>query len=404
MTVESFNIVYIGAGNITFGNDNVLWNHSVRVEALLGSQLRVVAIIDPNKERVDSILSQKAAQPSKASYTGVKFFSNVEEATPYLKAQQIDLFIVGAPPYFRGTQIEGRNLELEILNRFGTSATIFSEKPVAATRPEEPLKLSKILVDNNVDIGVAYMMRYLKVVQKAMSIIRDNNLVVMDVAARYGNAYQRIRKVDWWTKSQQGGPIIEQATHFCDLMRYIAGDVDLDSVKALSVEYYEKAGKLSHQAIDESKIPEHDRVPRATAAIWKFKSGAVGLLTHAVAMHGIRYLNEITIWADGYQLRIQNVYTDPTLYVRSPASDTEETVYKYPNDDPFQNELQAFISHAAYRSKKNIVFPETVEIKDAPPRVNNILSSYDDACQTFALTWRIRDQSEANATPRDKAK
>lgn len=33
--------------------------------------------------------------------------------------------------------------------------------------------------------------------------------------------------------------------HFCDLSRYFAGEVDLDSVMAHSIEWYEKPGQLT---------------------------------------------------------------------------------------------------------------------------------------------------------------
>ncbi|KAK9350401.1 putative oxidoreductase C terminal-domain-containing protein [Lipomyces doorenjongii] len=393
MTVDStVDIVYIGAGNITFGNDNVLWNHSLRVEKLLGPRLNVVAIIDPNPERVKQVLKQKSESTAAASYIGTNFFPNLDDAAPHLKLQNIDIFILGAPPHFRGTTLPGRNLELELLKHFGNKPTIFMEKPVATTRPEQPLEVARQLRDAGQVIGVGYMMRYLKVVQKAISIIKENNLAVMCVIARYANAYQRVRKVDWWTKSQQGGPIIEQATHFCDLCRYIGGEVKLDSIRATAVEYYEPAGKLSYQCIDESKIPEHDRIPRATTAFWKYESGAAGTLIHVIALHGIRFSNEIAIYADGYQLRLREMYTAPTLYVRSPASDTEEQVYTYPGDDPFFNEMETFINVAAKRAGKTLPYSEVSQGEPTPAA--EILTSYDDACKTFAMTWKIRDESE----------
>ena len=79
------------------------------------------------------------------------------------------------------------------------------------------------------------------------------------------------------------GPVIEQGTHFCDLSRYFGGDVEIDSVvyvppqslvsyllmsSAKSVEFYEQPGKLSKVPVDESKIPEEDRIPRITTAVW----------------------------------------------------------------------------------------------------------------------------------------
>ncbi len=81
------------------------------------------------------------------------------------------------------------------------------------------------------------------------------------------------------------GPIIEQATHFCelpsyhctivilsaeigDLARYFGGDVDLGTVSARTVEWHERPGKLSRLPIDESLVAPENRIPRATSAIW----------------------------------------------------------------------------------------------------------------------------------------
>ena len=67
---------------------------------------------------------------------------------------------------------------------------------------------------------------------------------------------------------RSAGPIVEQGTHFCDLSRYFGGDVDISTVSAHSLEWYEEAGKLSKQKIDESLIKEENRIPRVTAATW----------------------------------------------------------------------------------------------------------------------------------------
>ena len=68
--------------------------------------------------------------------------------------------------------------------------------------------------------------------------------------------------------SPSAGPIIEQGTHFCDLSRYFGGDVDISSVQAHSLEWHEKAGRLSKMAVDENAIPPENRIPRVTAATW----------------------------------------------------------------------------------------------------------------------------------------
>ena len=64
------------------------------------------------------------------------------------------------------------------------------------------------------------------------------------------------------------GPIIEQGTHFCDLSRYFGGEVDISTVVAHSLEWYEDAGKLSGIVIDEGKIEPENRIPRITSATW----------------------------------------------------------------------------------------------------------------------------------------
>lgn len=112
------------------------------------------------------------------------------------------------------------------------------------------------------------MLRYLKAVQMAKQVIQENQLTVMSIGARYTCAYQKIRKFDWWDKSKLCGPIVEQATHFCDLCRYLGGEVELDTVQAIALEHDEKAGKLNRQAIDESPIPKEQRIPRATTSFW----------------------------------------------------------------------------------------------------------------------------------------
>ena len=59
-------------------------------------------------------------------------------------------------------------------------------------------------------------------------------------------------------------------TDLGDLSRYISGDVNLSTVRAVAVEYDDMPGKLSSipSNVNESEIPERDRLPRVTSAIW----------------------------------------------------------------------------------------------------------------------------------------
>jgi hypothetical protein len=53
-----------------------------------------------------------------------------------------------------------------------------------------------------------------------------------------------------------------------DISRYLAGEIDLSSISAVTVEHTEVPGKLSLPPIDESAVMAENRIPRVTSAIW----------------------------------------------------------------------------------------------------------------------------------------
>lgn len=137
-------------------------------------------------------------------------------------------------------------------------------------------------------------------------------------------AYEMSAKEDWWDKARSCGPIVEQATHFCDLSRYFGGNVALDTVQAHSIDWNEEPGKLSKMPINEEKIPAASRIPRFTSASWKYENGALGNLIHGVALHDTDFYTELSVFADGYSMRLVDPYNNPTLYIRSPGDKSEK--------------------------------------------------------------------------------
>lgn len=199
-------------------------------------------------------------------------------------------------------------------------------------------------------------------------IIETHHLKPMAIRSAYYMAYPEARKVGWWDKARSKGPIVEQASHFADLSRFIGGEVDLSSLHAHTVEHNEQPGHLSQIGVDESQIPPEHRVPRFTSVIWKFNSGAVGSLSHAIALHGTEYETEFEVIADGWHLRLFDPYGLPTLHIKQPGVKgitTEQ--YSYETHDPFLEEISVFI--------------DAVESGDT----SSILSSYEDAVMTFDL-------------------
>ncbi|KAI0690570.1 putative oxidoreductase C terminal-domain-containing protein [Cytidiella melzeri] len=377
-----FNVVFVGAGNIMFGSDEGPWNHSFRFEHKLGPRLKIVALIDPNVERAAAVLQKKCETFVRSAYEHTRIYRTLDDFMKQMAPNQAPrVFVVGSPPMFRGTLQPGRDIETQIVKHF-PGVALFIEKPIATgpvSEMEEAFKVAKFISDSQTVCSVGYMLRYLKAVQMMKKIIQDNNLTVMATIARYATAYEAIAKPDWWDKSKSAGPIIEQGTHFCDLSRYFGGDVAISTVSAHSLEWYEGAGQLSKMSIDEDAIKEENRIPRVTAATWKYESGAVGSLTHLVALQGHDYSCELEVYADGYQLKLVNPYVQPVLYIRRPGNDSEE-IHRFPTDDPFFSEVSVLV--------------DNIEDIEEDPETATILCSFEDACKSYQLTWAIREASE----------
>ena len=56
---------------------------------------------------------------------------------------------------------------------------------------------------------------------------------VMSFETRYYYSYSANRSHYWWDINKSGGTIVEQATHFCDIARYLVGDVDESTIQTL---------------------------------------------------------------------------------------------------------------------------------------------------------------------------
>ena len=221
---------------------------------------------------------------------------------------------IGVPPLYHGSLESPKAIELDCLR---AGVHVFVEKPVSVLPPEqfssyvqavEEAQRQKSLV-----LSVGYMFRYHPAVQKMKSILEELNRPVMGINARYICAYSEMDHPFWWDKTRSGGPIVEQATHFCDLMRYIVGEVNPKTLSALAIpasDCESEPGYLTAvQPINkEDKLAKEQRIPRFTTAHWLFCNGAVGNLTHTVSLHGPKYEAAIEVWADGLRMALEEPY------------------------------------------------------------------------------------------------
>jgi len=301
--------------------------------------------------------------------------------------EQPHAIIIGSPAQYHGCNIPGQDLEIQCLKHF-PDAALFVEKPISCAPVPACYALADILDKKQPVVSVGYMLRYLQVIQQMQRIITETGKPVMMVVARYVCSYAKINSEVWWNKSKSLGPIVEQGTHLVDLCRYFGGEALLETVQATSTEHYEQAGNLEVIPIDESKIPPEDRIPRTTSAIWKFDTGAVCSFSHALTLQGTKYSTELEVYLDGWQMKVVDLYNEPTLYVRSPEADAEQKI-NFPSDDPYFSEISAWID--AIESKHA---NESAIAEDDEEVPNGILSNFRDACGTYALTWAIKEASE----------
>lgn len=203
---------------------------------------------------------------------------------------------------------------------------IFVEKPVSVLPPEQfqayVEAVENVQKEKNLIVSVGYMFRYHPAIEQMKSILENYGRKVIGVNARYNCTYSASTHPFWWNKAHSGGPIVEQATHFCDLVRYFGGDVKMDTISAVAVpasDDEDSVGYLSavQEVIKEKEIPPENRIPRFTNANWKFESGGIGSLMHGATLQGIKYEASFDIWADGLRLALEQPYfPECTLRVR----------------------------------------------------------------------------------------
>jgi len=385
--MTSLRIAFIGAGQVNFGGGEGPWNHARRLEeiSVINCQdkevpltINVVGIADPFSTHAEKILQaqrQKSIKPD--MWKDTKVFSSYKDMINEIP--NIDAVFIGVPPSSHGSMNSPNSIEVDCAAK---GIHMLVEKPISCYPAEEVEQVASILdkaeKENGLVVSVAYMFRYSRAVQKMKEIINKYGPVRV-FNGRYDCAYANLNKEMWWDASKCGGPIVEQATHFCDLARFLGGDVRLNTVQAISIKQTDPLGKLDKLPPNlqnmEQGLPEHNRIPRATIANWHFTNGAIGSLTHGVLLHGNKYEAELEVWGDGYRIVLIDPYGKCKLSVRLPDSETAQEI-EFKDDDMYLNEDKTFL--------------EAIVNKD--PRA--IQSLYADSFQTYALTYKIRTESQ----------
>ncbi|XP_021361655.1 uncharacterized protein UNK4.17-like isoform X2 [Mizuhopecten yessoensis] len=377
MSQVTLKIGFIGAGAIHFGRPEVPWDHASRLEKIGG--IEVIGIVDPDTCRSDQVLKERLASSVHGHmYTHCRLLTDYTE----LLGMRPDVVFIGSPPGYRGSPKSGRNPELEFAQ---AGIHVFVEKPLSVVPPEEFSPYARAVAEacrtNNVVISVGYKFRYHPAVLKMKELIAQHGGKVMAFNARYYLAYTEGINKYWFNSDISGGPVIEQATHFCDIARYIAGEIDMTSLHTLMLNDSDKggAGKLNHVLNNaEDDLPPSKRIPRVTLSHWRFEGGGLGTLMHSLTLPGSRYHVTFDVQLDGLQFSLIDPYESISiLRVRSleGGNPNRDQDFVFEND-MYLRELDLFIQ-AVRQGKQSL-----------------IKSSYEDALKTYELTWAIRRQGE----------
>ena len=160
-----------------------------------------------------------------------------------------------------------------------------------------------------------------------------------------------------------------------------------------------------------------------------WKSTVSWLFATALLKHYADFADPSVPAVDGWQLKVTDLYNEPTLFVRSPESDAVQR-HNFTDDDPYceaqAHHILRMIAEADLLLPARLADGEISALIDAAEAGNaaaidaaqdsaiaddddddtksgiipyaqtheGILSSFRDACGTYALTWAIKEASE----------
>lgn len=366
METRTFRVAFVGAGAVNFGRPQVPWDHATRLEKI--GNIEFVAIVDVERNKAVDVLKKRLSSSKYGNmYKNCKVFEKLDN----MLSLKPDAVFIGIPPSFRGRMKNGYDIELRCVR---AGINVFVEKPMSVIPVEEFIAYAEAVktacTENKVIMSVGYMFRYHAAILKMKELIKEHGGKVMSFNARYYFAYTEGVNAGWYDEKITGGPIVEQATHFCDL----------DTVQTLMLRDSDAggAGRLSRVPVEAEKhIPVEKRIPRVTMSNWRFKDGGIGTLMHSIALPGYRYEANIDVQLDCMKLSLIEPYENSCiLRVRSIKNEdpNKDQDFTFKGQDAYLTELETFIQ-AIRQGNQSL-----------------IQSSYADATETYKLTWEIRNK------------
>ncbi|HLY14355.1 MAG TPA: Gfo/Idh/MocA family oxidoreductase [Candidatus Limnocylindrales bacterium] len=301
--------------------------HLAALDRLGRTQL--VAVTAASRASAEAV----AAPAGAAAYPGTDLERMLDEQRP-------EVAIVAVPPWAAVATLE-RLVERDI--------PFLTEKPLAATDAAGPARLAAAIEARSLVAAVGYHLRGLEALAEVRSSLATNPAHL--VSARWlGSTPPPV----WWrTEATGGGQVIEQATHFYDLARLLAGEATV-------------LGAASTRALP--FVPEGVDLADATAALLRFDSGALGSFANSRRLASS--VIELSLACADRLITIRKLEPLQTSW-QVTIDDGGPVRTLAPGRDPYEVQAEAFLA--------------AVEARD-PSRV---LSTYADALRTDTLTRAV---------------
>jgi len=312
-----------------------------------GAHINAVNKIEGAKFVAVCDLREKAARERAKLAGGAKVYTNYEKM---LDREELDAVYICTPPTVRRGPIEAA---------VERGLPVFCEKP-AANSVETAREISDFIERRRGGVTVGYVLRHMEIVGRLMELLADDRIAI--ISSRYVcpvtlNYIEGNPAALWFYKMEiSGGPIMDQATHSMDLIRYYAGEVA------------EIATFGTNKFLEKS---EDYTVEDSYAVAMRLTNGAAATHAHTWAHARWGHTHAIFGAKRAYLLDI----VDGSLTVTEGAI---ETIFK-PAEDIFFSQAARFV--------------EMVALGD----FSASRSTYADATRTLLLTVRCLDSMNARS-------
>jgi myo-inositol 2-dehydrogenase/D-chiro-inositol 1-dehydrogenase len=224
-----------------------------------------------------------------------------------------------------------------------------TEKPLAATDAGGPARLAAAILERGLVVAVGYHLRALEAMAEIRQRLADNPARL--VTARW---LSETPAPAWWQREAGGGgQVVEQATHFYDLARWLVGEAEV--VSAVSVR-------------EEPVVPPGADVVDATAALLRFETGAIGSFANTRRLASA--VVELELASAELITTVRRVGDGPGSFEVSFADGRAKRTVP-PGRDPYEAQAEAFLD----------------AVEAGHP--DGVLSSYPDALKTDRLTRAV---------------